>query len=222
MPIRLACPKCGKSLKAPDEAAGRIVACPNCQSNARVPKPTRSSEPLPRQDSELGTPAWIWAVVAVGACVPVALVVAIAANSRTGQSSTGTSGQATSTTNSPSPAASSERDGRIDAIVAEQARRRRESQELAQRQQREAQAQAERREREAREAAAAARRPKERYFRDSHGVIISESEAENKLRQIRSKISSMPDNAERAYMEGVLRAVEDEWARIKRQVPIER
>ncbi len=52
--------------------------------------------------------------------------------------------------------------------------------------------------------------------------MISETEAENQLRQIRGKINSMPDNADRAFLEGVLMALEEEWARIKRQGPIER
>jgi len=73
---------------------------------------------------------------------------------------------------------------------------------------------------EVREAAEVARRPKERYYRDSKGAIISESETEDKLRQIRRDISSMPDNLRRAFMEGVLRALEEEWARIKLAGPI--
>ena len=64
------------------------------------------------------------------------------------------------------------------------------------------------------------RRPKERYYRDSKGAIISESKTEDKLRQICSDINSMPDSLKRAFMEGVLRALEEEWARIKLQGPI--
>lgn len=96
------------------------------------------------------------------------------------------------------------------------------AQESVQRQEREAQAQAERRQSDVRETVAAARGPKERYYRDSHGAIISETEAESQLWQLRSRIASIPDTAERAYMEGALRALEEEWARIKRQGPIER
>ncbi len=70
------------------------------------------------------------------------------------------------------------------------------------------------------DAAEVARRPKERYYRDSKGAIISESKTEDKLRQIRSDINSMPDSLKRAFMEGVLRALEEEWARIKLQGPI--
>jgi hypothetical protein len=66
-----------------------------------------------------------------------------------------------------------------------------------------------------------AARPKERYYRDSHGAIISETDAENSLSRIRSNIDSMPDNAGRAFYEGELRAVEEEWARIKQQGPID-
>lgn len=66
-----------------------------------------------------------------------------------------------------------------------------------------------------------AQRPKERYYRDSHGALVSESEAEEKIQTIRRKIMSMPDNAEKAFMGGVLKSLEEEWARIKRQGPIE-
>jgi transcription initiation factor TFIIIB Brf1 subunit/transcription initiation factor TFIIB len=106
----------------------------------------------------------------------------------------------------------------------EQARREREARDLAERNRREAQAEAQRRAQLAREAAQATSRPRERYYRDSHGAIISESEAEEKLWLIRRKIEDMPEDqwAEKAYMQGFLRALEDEWARIKRQGPIER
>ena len=88
---------------------------------------------------------------------------------------------------------------------------------------------AERRRREAREAEEAARRPiaesrpqfKERYYRDSKGALISESQTENTLSSIRTKILSMRDNAEKAYLKGVLRALEDEWNRMKLQGPVE-
>jgi len=59
--------------------------------------------------------------------------------------------------------------------------------------------------------------PIERYYRDSHGSIISETEAELKILQIRNELDAMPDNLEKAYLEGVLQAVEEEWDRIKRQ-----
>lgn len=61
---------------------------------------------------------------------------------------------------------------------------------------------------------------RERYYRDSKGIIISESEAEGQLQRIRDNIRSMPDNSERAYYEGMLRAVEQEWKRTKQQGPI--
>lgn len=61
---------------------------------------------------------------------------------------------------------------------------------------------------------------RERYYRDSKGIIISESQAEGQLQRIRDNIRSMPDNSERAYYEGMLQAVEQEWERTKRQGPI--
>jgi hypothetical protein len=71
------------------------------------------------------------------------------------------------------------------------------------------------------ERAESVQRPNERYYRDSHGAVVSESEAEEKLQTIRRKIMSMPDNAEKAFTGGVLKSLEEEWARIKRQGPVE-
>lgn len=59
------------------------------------------------------------------------------------------------------------------------------------------------------------------YYRDRHGELVSEAYAESKLQEIRANIGSMPDNLERAYLGGVLRALEEEWVRIKRQGPVE-
>jgi len=108
-------------------------------------------------------------------------------------------------------------------IRLETARIAREAQEAEAQRQREVAAETERRELLAREAAAASR-PKERYYRDSKGAIISESEMEEKLWHIQRTIDAMPEDqrAKKAYLQGVLRAVEEEWARIKRQGPIER
>jgi len=102
----------------------------------------------------------------------------------------------------------------------DEARRSRETRELAERQEREAREQVESRQREAREAADAARRPRERYYRDRHGAIMSESETEYKLSEIRRNIAAMPDTLERAFREGQLRALEKEWDRIKRDGPV--
>jgi ribosomal protein S27E len=61
----------------------------------------------------------------------------------------------------------------------------------------------------------------ERYYRDSQGVIASETKIENDLEGLRNKIRSMPDNGYRAYLQGVLRALEEEWVRMKRNGPVE-
>ena len=61
----------------------------------------------------------------------------------------------------------------------------------------------------------------ERYYRDRHGAIVSERETERTLEQIRNNIRSMPDSALRAYREGQLQFLEEEWARMKRQGPVE-
>lgn len=62
---------------------------------------------------------------------------------------------------------------------------------------------------------------KERYYRDSHGNIISETESEEGLRDIRQTISSMPDGPDKWFAEGILQALEEEWSRMKRQGPVE-
>jgi len=69
--------------------------------------------------------------------------------------------------------------------------------------------------------AATAHRSTERYYRDRHGAIVSETETERNLERIRNKVRSMLDNGERAYMGGVLQSLEEEWARMKRQGPVE-
>lgn len=62
----------------------------------------------------------------------------------------------------------------------------------------------------------------ERYYRDSHGEIVAESEAEAMLQRVRNNVHSMPDGLERAYYEGMLQSVETEYKRMKRQGPISR
>jgi hypothetical protein len=63
--------------------------------------------------------------------------------------------------------------------------------------------------------------PKERYYQDRHGKIVSEKVAEEGLERLRNRIRSMPDIGERAYLEGFLRALEDEWAQAKARGPVE-
>ncbi len=64
-------------------------------------------------------------------------------------------------------------------------------------------------------------RPKERRYRDRSGAIARESVVEKQISEVRETIASMPNNSDRAALTGLLRALEDEWARIKRQGPIE-
>jgi DNA-directed RNA polymerase subunit RPC12/RpoP len=59
MPIAVTCPKCGKQLKAPDEAAGRTVKCPKCAEGLLIPShepvaPPRSPIALDDLDDEHG------------------------------------------------------------------------------------------------------------------------------------------------------------------------
>jgi len=101
----------------------------------------------------------------------------------------------------------------------EQERRKREILKIAEEKRRLALAEARQRRRKAYEDTAT-HLSSERYYRDSHGAIISKAEAETKIYQIRNLIDAMPDNLEKSYLGGVLQAVEEEWARVKQQGPV--
>jgi predicted RNA-binding Zn-ribbon protein involved in translation (DUF1610 family) len=44
MPISFSCPRCGKKLKAPDNAVGRTSKCPGCASPVTCPEPVYDAE----------------------------------------------------------------------------------------------------------------------------------------------------------------------------------
>jgi hypothetical protein len=44
MPISFSCPRCGKNLKAPDNAAGKSSKCPGCGSPVTCPEPIYDAE----------------------------------------------------------------------------------------------------------------------------------------------------------------------------------
>lgn len=46
MPISFSCRKCGKKLKAPDNAAGKTSKCPGCGSPVTCPEPVYEAEPV--------------------------------------------------------------------------------------------------------------------------------------------------------------------------------
>ena len=46
MSIQLHCPKCGKLIKAPDDAGGRHGKCPYCKESVYVPMPADESEEI--------------------------------------------------------------------------------------------------------------------------------------------------------------------------------
>ena len=46
MTIEFHCPKCGKHIKAPKEAAGKNGKCPACHQSVYVPTPDDEIEPL--------------------------------------------------------------------------------------------------------------------------------------------------------------------------------
>ena len=51
MPIQIRC-KCGKSLNAPDTAAGKAVKCPGCQSTLKVPAKTAAGPATPSSQNQ--------------------------------------------------------------------------------------------------------------------------------------------------------------------------
>jgi DNA-directed RNA polymerase subunit M/transcription elongation factor TFIIS len=46
------CPSCGKVLKAPDSAAGKLAKCPNCEAKVRIPDAILDAEPVPLPSQE--------------------------------------------------------------------------------------------------------------------------------------------------------------------------
>ena len=44
MPISFSCPRCGKNLKAPDDAAGKSSKCPGCGAPVTCPEPVYDAE----------------------------------------------------------------------------------------------------------------------------------------------------------------------------------
>ncbi len=46
MPIEFHCPKCGKTVRAPDDAGGRRGKCPSCHQTIYIPTPDDQLEPL--------------------------------------------------------------------------------------------------------------------------------------------------------------------------------
>lgn len=46
MPIPVQCPKCGKSLQAPDSSEGKRAKCPKCSTVLQIPKPVKKAEEL--------------------------------------------------------------------------------------------------------------------------------------------------------------------------------
>jgi hypothetical protein len=102
MSISVAC-SCGAQLKAPDDAAGKTVACPKCNARVKVPSPARADEPAldsrvrsrrPERDDDdddaamrsrpyvnrgkqSGFPLWILALVIPGAVFLIGGVAAV-------------------------------------------------------------------------------------------------------------------------------------------------
>lgn len=104
MPISFRCPNCSAVLRAPDCTIGQILACPKCKRNLAIPESTGDSADLPHPVSrvEPRIPVLMWVVIAVGACVPIGLIVAIATHSLNRQSTTQPNGNIVSS-RSPAP-----------------------------------------------------------------------------------------------------------------------
>jgi hypothetical protein len=78
--IAFDCPKCRAGLEFADEAAGRIVRCPDCQTRLRLPgelveaapprrkKRRRRIDEVPHEDADepTGTPEWIAPTIILG------------------------------------------------------------------------------------------------------------------------------------------------------------
>ncbi len=56
MPIKMNCPSCGKTLSAPDTAAGKKAKCPSCGQIMVVPEAVHDAEELYRPAPEPSTP----------------------------------------------------------------------------------------------------------------------------------------------------------------------
>lgn len=54
MAIEFSCSKCGKQLRAPDDAAGRKCRCPDCGTVARVPDDWPPPRPIAAGDEPDG------------------------------------------------------------------------------------------------------------------------------------------------------------------------
>jgi hypothetical protein len=53
MPIRFRCPNCNAKLKAADNAVGRKIPCPICETKVTVPEPIYEAEALPEPEPEV-------------------------------------------------------------------------------------------------------------------------------------------------------------------------
>jgi glucose dehydrogenase len=71
MPISVTC-ACGRKLKAPDAAAGRMAKCPECGAAVPVPDPARMvhvlTAPAGRAANGVGVASLVLGVLALGVC----------------------------------------------------------------------------------------------------------------------------------------------------------
>lgn len=77
MPIRVKCPHCGKGIKATDDYAGKIAACPGCRGAVTIPASAPSPGPQITRLAARSPSRKNWLAVATGG--GLAIVVAIGA-----------------------------------------------------------------------------------------------------------------------------------------------
>jgi predicted RNA-binding Zn-ribbon protein involved in translation (DUF1610 family) len=59
MVISFSCPECGRKLKAPDEAVGRSLKCPGCESPVTCPEPIYDAELIDGPPARVDMPAGV-------------------------------------------------------------------------------------------------------------------------------------------------------------------
>lgn len=59
MPITISCSACGKTLKAPDEAAGKTVNCPNCSTRIVLSPPKPATQEVDHKDDQQPQSRWL-------------------------------------------------------------------------------------------------------------------------------------------------------------------
>ena len=83
MPISILCPSCKKNLKAPDNAGGKRVKCPQCGTGISLPTPPVVEEPFPpampvRRPTKQGNHVLVFLVVGVAVAGIAGILIVLA------------------------------------------------------------------------------------------------------------------------------------------------